>query len=65
MPHQNIATPHLEKHCIRPSYTLEELMIKQKLSYFGHLCAKYKSLEKSTMLGVWLSEKEDEAYILT
>ena len=32
-------------------YSLEELMLKLKLQYFGHLMGKAKSLEKTLMLG--------------
>ena len=36
---------------IRPEYSLEELMLKLKLQYFGHLTGRADSLEKSLMLG--------------
>ena len=36
---------------ISPEYSLEELMLKLKLQYFGHLMGKADSLEKSLMLG--------------
>ena len=32
-------------------YSLEELMLKQKLQYFGHLMRRADSLEKTLMLG--------------
>ena len=32
-------------------HSLEELMLKLKLQYFGHLMRTVKSLEKSLMLG--------------
>ena len=36
---------------ISPEYTLEGLMLKLKLQYFGHLMRRTHSLEKSLMLG--------------
>ena len=36
---------------ISPKYTLEGLMLKLKLQYFGHLMQRYDSLEKTLMLG--------------
>ena len=36
---------------INPEYSLERLMLKPKLQYFGHLVWKADSLEKSLMLG--------------
>ena len=36
---------------INPKYSLERLMIKLKLQYFGHLMQRAKSLEKTLMLG--------------
>ena len=36
---------------IGPEYSLEELMLKLKLQYFGHLINKTNSLEKTLMLG--------------
>ena len=36
---------------INPEYSLEELMLKLKLQYFGHLMQRANSLEKSLMLG--------------
>ena len=36
---------------ISPEYSLEGLMIKLKLRYFGHLMRRTVSLEKSLMLG--------------
>ena len=35
----------------RPEYSLEELMLKLKLQYFGHLMWRTDSLEKTLMLG--------------
>ena len=34
-----------------PGYSLEGLMLKLKLQYFGHLMRRVDSLEKSLMLG--------------
>ena len=36
---------------INPEYSLEGLMLKLKLQYFGHLMQKSDSLEKTLMLG--------------
>ena len=36
---------------ISPEYSLEGLMLKLKLLYFGHLMPTADSLEKSLMLG--------------
>ena len=36
---------------INPEYTLEGLMLKLKLQYFGHLMLRTGSLEKTLMLG--------------
>ena len=36
---------------IIPEYSLEGLMLKQKLQYFGHLMQRFDSLEKTLMLG--------------
>ena len=36
---------------INPQYTLEGLMLKLKLQYFGHLMRTADSLEKTLMLG--------------
>ena len=36
---------------INPEYSLEGLMLKLKLQYFGHLMQKANSLEKTLMLG--------------
>jgi len=39
----------LKKIC--PDYSLERLMLKLKLQYFGHLMQRTDSLEKTLMLG--------------
>ena len=36
---------------ISPEYSLEGLMLKLKLQYFGHLIGRTKSLEKTLLLG--------------
>ena len=36
---------------INPDYSLEGLMLKLKLQYFGHLMGRAGSLEKTLMLG--------------
>ena len=36
---------------INPEYSLEGLMLKLKLQYFGHLMRRTDSLEKALMLG--------------
>ena len=35
----------------QPEYSLEELMLKLKLQYFGYLMRRANSLEKTLMLG--------------
>ena len=36
---------------INPEYSLEELKLRQKLQYFGHLMRRADSFEKTLMLG--------------
>ena len=36
---------------IKPGISLEEMMLKLKLQYFGHLMRRVDSLEKTLMLG--------------
>jgi len=36
---------------INPEYSLEGLMLRLKLQYFGHLMPRVDSLEKTLMLG--------------
>ena len=36
---------------INPEYSLERLMLKLKLQYFGHLMQRADSFEKTLMLG--------------
>ena len=42
---------HSIKKEINPEYSLEGLMLKLKLQYFGHLMQRTDSLEKTLMLG--------------
>ena len=48
-------TARISKQCIlkeiSPEYSLEALMLKIKLQYFGHLMQRADSLEKTLMLG--------------
>ena len=44
---------------ISPEYSLEGLMLKLKLHYFGHLMQRFDSLEKTLMLGKIEREKEN------
>ena len=37
---------------------MEELMLKLKLEYFGHLMRRVDSLEKTLMLGDWGQEEK-------
>ena len=46
---------------INPEYSLEGLMLKLKLQYFGHLMQKADSLEKTLMLGKIEGKKEKGA----
>ena len=45
----DIKTVHPQK--ISSEYSLEGLMLKLKLQYFGHLMQRVDSLEKTLMLG--------------
>ena len=45
---------------ISPEYSLEGLMLKLKLQYFGHLMQRTDSLKKTLMLGKIESEKRRE-----
>ena len=36
---------------VSPGFSLEEMMLKLKLQYFGHLMRRVDSLEKTLMLG--------------
>ena len=43
--------PVYPKKEINPEYSLEGLMLKEKLQYFGHLMQRVDSLEKTLMQG--------------
>ena len=44
---------------ISPGCSLEEMMLKLKLQYFGHLMQRVDSLEKTLMLGgIWGQEEK-------
>ena len=45
---------------ISPEYSLERLMLKLKLQYFGHLMQRADSLEKTLMLGKTESKRRRE-----
>ena len=45
---------------INPGYSLEGLMLKLKLQYFGHLIQRADSLEKTLILGKIESRKRRE-----
>ena len=46
---------------ISPEYSLEGLIVKLKLQYFGHLMQRTDSLEKTLMLGKILGKKKGVA----
>ena len=43
-----------------PGYSLEGLMLKLKLQYFGHLIRRIDSLEKTLMLGEIEGKREGD-----
>ena len=45
---------------INPEYSLERLMLKLKLQYFGHLMQRTNSLEKTLMLGRIIGRRRRE-----
>ena len=45
---------------ISPEYSLEGLMLKLKLQYFGHLMQRVDSLEKTLMLGKIEGRRRDD-----
>ena len=49
---------HLKE--ISPEYSLEGLMLKVKLQYFGHMMQRTDSLEKTLMLGKMKAEGEGD-----
>ena len=46
---------------INPEFSLEELMLKLKLQYFGHMIQSADSLEKTLMLRKIEGQKEKRA----
>ena len=49
---------------INPEYSLEELMLKLKFQYFGHLSWKADSLEKTLMLGKIEGRRRRERHMM-
>ena len=45
---------------INPEYSLEGLMLKLKLQYFGHLMRRADSLKKTLMLGKIEGRRRDD-----
>ena len=45
---------------INPEYSLEGLMLRLKLQYFGHLMQRADSLEKTLMLGKLKTGREGD-----
>ena len=46
---------------INPEHSLEGLMLKLKLQYFGHLIQRADSLEETLMLGkIWRQEEKGD-----
>ena len=45
---------------VNPEYSLEELMLKPKLQYFGHLMRRTDSFEKTVMLEKIEGEREGD-----
>ena len=45
---------------ISPEYSLEGLMLKLKLQYFGHLMGRVDSLEKTLILGEIRGRKKED-----
>ena len=46
-----VSHTHTHTHTHTPEYSLEGLMLKLKLQYFGHLMQRTDSLEKTLILG--------------
>ena len=44
---------------ISPGCSLEGMMLRLKLQYFGHLMRRVDSLEKTLMLGIWGQEEKE------
>ena len=53
-----IRRPNLKE--ISPEYSLEGLMLKLKLHYFGHLMRRSDSSEKTLMLGLKAGGEGDD-----
>ena len=51
MVRKKILESHLDSRNINPEYSLEGLMMKLKLHYFGHLMHRADSLEKTLIVG--------------
>ena len=49
--HTQVLAPKSILKEISPEYSLEGLMLKQKLQYFGHLMGRATSFEKTLVLG--------------
>ena len=49
---------------INPEYSLEGLMLKLKLQYFGHMMQRANSLEKILMLGNIESRRRRELHMM-
>ena len=45
---------------MNPEYSLEGLMLRLKLQYFGHIMQRANSLEKTLMLGKIEGGEEDD-----
>ena len=46
---------------INPEISLEGMMLKLKLQYFGHLMRRFDSLDKTVMLeGLWAEREGDD-----
>ena len=48
---------------INPEYSLEELILKLKLQYFGHLMQRTDPLEKTLMLGKIAGRREGDEVV--
>ena len=46
-----LASKEIKVKEINPEYSLEGLMLRLKLQYFGHMMQRADSLEKTPMLG--------------
>ena len=57
--HSKEIKPVSPKGKINPEYSLEGLMLRLKLQYFGYLMGRADSLEKTLMLGK-IESKEEE-----